>query len=102
MKISTRQLEGHLKREMAPLYAVHGGEALLALEAADRIREGARKSGCTEREQRLGAVHRVERGHFLLQMAFELACRDLQVQSSRFTAATWCRIWRARSSCMSL
>jgi DNA polymerase III subunit delta len=50
VKISTRQLEGHLKREMAPLYAVHGGEALLALEAADRIREGARKSGCTERE----------------------------------------------------
>ncbi len=50
MKISTRQLEGHLKRQMAPLYAVHGGEPLLALEAADRIREGARKSGCTERE----------------------------------------------------
>ena len=26
MRISTRQLEGHLKRGMAPLYAVHGGE----------------------------------------------------------------------------
>jgi DNA polymerase-3 subunit delta len=35
---------------MASLYAVHGGEALLALEAADRIRDAARKSGCTERE----------------------------------------------------
>ncbi len=50
MKISTRQLDGHLKKGLAPLYAVHGGEALLALEAADRIRESARKSGCTERE----------------------------------------------------
>lgn len=50
MKISTRQLEGHLKKGIAPLYAVHGAEALLALEAADRIREAARKDGCTERE----------------------------------------------------
>lgn len=50
MKISTRQLEGHLRKGLAPLYAVHGGEALLALEAADLIREAARKSGCTERE----------------------------------------------------
>ncbi|MGZ5082152.1 MAG: DNA polymerase III subunit delta [Usitatibacter sp.] len=50
MRISTRQLDGQLKKGLAPLYAVHGGEALLALEAADRIREAARKSGCTERE----------------------------------------------------
>jgi DNA polymerase III subunit delta len=50
LKITTRQLEGHLKKDMAALYAVHGAEALLALEAADRIRESARKSGCTERE----------------------------------------------------
>ncbi|MGZ5111467.1 MAG: DNA polymerase III subunit delta [Usitatibacter sp.] len=50
MKISTRQLEGHLKKGVAPLYAVHGAEVLLALEAADRIREAARKDGCTERE----------------------------------------------------
>jgi DNA polymerase-3 subunit delta len=35
---------------MAPLYAIHGAEPLLALEAADRIRESARKSGCSERE----------------------------------------------------
>jgi DNA polymerase III subunit delta len=35
---------------MSTLYAVHGAETLLALEAADRIRESARKSGCTERE----------------------------------------------------
>jgi len=35
---------------MAQLYAVHGAEALLALEACDRIREAARREGCTERE----------------------------------------------------
>ena len=29
---------------------MHGAEALLALEAADRIREAARRDGCTERE----------------------------------------------------
>jgi DNA polymerase III subunit delta len=50
LKISTRQLEGHLRRGIAPLYAVHGPEALLALEATDLIREAARKAGCTERE----------------------------------------------------
>jgi len=50
LKITTRQLEGHLKKDMAALYAVHGAEALVALESADRIRESARKSGCTERE----------------------------------------------------
>lgn len=50
MKISTRQLEGQLRKAMSPLYAVHGPEALLALEACDRIREAARKAGCTERE----------------------------------------------------
>jgi DNA polymerase-3 subunit delta len=50
MKIGTRQLESHLKKGLGTLYVVHGAEALLALEAADRIREAARKAGCTERE----------------------------------------------------
>ena len=50
MKVSTRQLEAHLRKELAPLYTVHGPEALLGLEAADRIREAARKAGATERE----------------------------------------------------
>ena len=50
MKISTRQLPASLARGVAPLYAVHGPETLLALEAADRIREAARKGGATERE----------------------------------------------------
>ena len=50
MKISSRQLDAHLKKGLARLYAVHGAETLLALEAADRIREAARRDGCTERE----------------------------------------------------
>jgi DNA polymerase-3 subunit delta len=50
VKISTRQLESSLRKGVAKLYAIHGPEALLALEAADRIREAARKDGCTERE----------------------------------------------------
>jgi len=50
MRIRAKQLEANLKRGIARLYAVHGADALLALEAADRIREAARKAGCTERE----------------------------------------------------
>jgi DNA polymerase-3 subunit delta len=50
VKLSTRQLPAHLARGLQPLYAVHGAETLLALEAADRIREAARKDGATERE----------------------------------------------------
>jgi len=50
VKIAVRQLDANLKKGMAALYAVYGAEALLALEAADRIREAARKSGATERE----------------------------------------------------
>jgi DNA polymerase-3 subunit delta len=50
MKIRAKQLDAHLRKGLAKLYAVHGAEALLALEAADRIRDAARRSGCTERE----------------------------------------------------
>ncbi len=50
MKIATRSLAQHLKKGLGPLYAVHGAEALLALEAGDAIRAAARKSGCSERE----------------------------------------------------
>jgi DNA polymerase-3 subunit delta len=50
VKLGIRQLDAALKKGMAPLYAIHGAEPLLALEAADRIRESARKSGCSERE----------------------------------------------------
>ena len=50
MRIATRQLAQHLKKGLAPLYAVHGAEALLALEAGDAIRAAARRDGFTERE----------------------------------------------------
>jgi DNA polymerase-3 subunit delta len=50
VKISSRALEGQLRKGVGSLYAVHGAEALLALEAADRIREAARREGCSERE----------------------------------------------------
>jgi len=50
MKIRTRQLPSVLAKGVARVYAVHGAEALLVLEAADRIREAARSAGCTERD----------------------------------------------------
>lgn len=50
MKIATRSLAQHLRKGLAPLYAVHGAETLLALEAGDAIRAAARREGCTERE----------------------------------------------------
>ncbi len=50
MKIRAKQLEANLRRGLAKLYVVHGPDALLGLEAADRIREAARKAGCTERD----------------------------------------------------
>lgn len=39
-----------LGRGLAPLYLIHGEEALLALEAADAIRAAARRAGYLERE----------------------------------------------------
>lgn len=42
-------LEAHLARELRGLYAVHGDEPLLALEAADAIRARARQAGFSER-----------------------------------------------------
>jgi len=50
MNLRPEQLPQHLQGKMAPLYVVHGDEPLLALEAADRIRAGARKAGYAERE----------------------------------------------------
>ena len=50
MKVAVRQLEAQIRKGLSPLYTIHGAEPLLALEAADRIRDAARKAGCTERE----------------------------------------------------
>lgn len=48
--LDSEALAAHLSRTLAPLYAIHGEEPLLALEAADRIRARAREQGYTERE----------------------------------------------------
>ncbi|MBA3777235.1 MAG: DNA polymerase III subunit delta, partial [Betaproteobacteria bacterium] len=50
MQVRADDLADHLQRGVAPLYVVHGDEPLLALEAGDAIRAGARRAGCTERE----------------------------------------------------
>jgi DNA polymerase-3 subunit delta len=51
MLIRAEQLEPHLRKgSLAPLYAIHGDEPLLALEAADAIRAAARRQGFAERE----------------------------------------------------
>lgn len=50
MRIATEQLAQHLQRGMAEIYAVFGDEPLLALEAADRIRQAARAAGHDDRE----------------------------------------------------
>jgi DNA polymerase-3 subunit delta len=50
VRIDSEQVHAHLKRGLQPLYTVYGDEALLALEAADRIRAQARAAGYTERE----------------------------------------------------
>jgi DNA polymerase-3 subunit delta len=57
LQLKAEQLGQHLARELKPLYVVHGDEPLLALEAADAIRAGARAAGYTLRE-----VFTVERG----------------------------------------
>ena len=50
MQLRAEQLAPHLAKELAPIYAVHGDEPLLALEAADAVRAAARKRGFTDRE----------------------------------------------------
>ena len=50
MQIRSGELDAHLAKSLAPVYAVHGDEPLLALEAADAVRAAARKRGFSERE----------------------------------------------------
>src|SRR2546425_12294981 len=49
MQLRAEQLHGHLAKSLAPVYAVHGDEPLLALEAADAVRAAARRQGSSER-----------------------------------------------------
>lgn len=57
MRLRAEQTESHLSKNFAPIYLVHGDEALLVIETADAVRAAARKRGHTERE-----VLFVERG----------------------------------------
>jgi DNA polymerase-3 subunit delta len=50
MQLRAEQLEGHLAKGLCPIYAIHGDEPLLALEAADAVRAAERKAGFTDRE----------------------------------------------------
>jgi len=50
MRLSTEQLPQQLARGLVPLYTIYGDEPLLAIEAADRVRAGARADGYSERE----------------------------------------------------
>ena len=50
MQVRPEQLQAQLARKLAPVYAIHGDEPLLALEAADAVRAAARSRGFTERE----------------------------------------------------
>ncbi len=50
MRVPAEQLAGNLARKLAPVYAIHGDEQLLVLEAADAVRAAARKQGYAERE----------------------------------------------------
>lgn len=50
MQIKPDQLLSHLSQKLAPVYLVAGDEELLVQEAADAVREQARKSGFLERD----------------------------------------------------
>ena len=50
MQLRAGELDAHLAKTLAAVYAVHGDEPLLALEAADAVRAAARKRGFSERE----------------------------------------------------
>jgi len=50
MQIRSEQLQAHLAKGLSGVYAIHGDEPLLALEAADAVRAAARQAGYTDRE----------------------------------------------------
>jgi len=50
MQLKAEQLAAQLDKGLKPVYAIHGDEALLVLEAADAVRAAARKNGYDQRE----------------------------------------------------
>ena len=57
MQLSPEQLDAHLGRSLAPLYAVTGTEELRALESADAIRARAKAAGFTDRKVYSAGAH---------------------------------------------
>lgn len=72
MQLRAEQLDADLARGLRPLYVIHGDEPLLALEAADAVRAGARAAGHTVREVLLA-----ERGFDWSQLATSAASMSL-------------------------
>jgi len=50
VQVRAEQLDAQLAKNLAPVYAIHGDEPLLALEAADAVRAAARQRGFAERD----------------------------------------------------
>jgi DNA polymerase-3 subunit delta len=50
MQLYANQLEASLRRDLAPLYLIHGDEPLLVEECRDAVRRAARAQGFAERE----------------------------------------------------
>ncbi|MBD3634813.1 MAG: DNA polymerase III subunit delta [Methylophaga sp.] len=50
MRLKAEQLDGALQHSLLPVYLVHGDEALLVEEAADKIRKRVRDAGANDRE----------------------------------------------------
>ena len=59
MQLAANGLKAHASKGLRPLYAIHGDEPLLQIEAADTLREAARSLGFTER-----SVFTVQGAHF--------------------------------------
>ncbi|MCK9990038.1 MAG: DNA polymerase III subunit delta [Rugosibacter sp.] len=57
MQLRLEQLSAHLDRPLSPLYLLHGDEPLLVIEAADAIRQAARRQGFTQREVIVAGNH---------------------------------------------
>ncbi|MFC4160476.1 DNA polymerase III subunit delta [Chitinimonas lacunae] len=73
MPLRPAELAGHLAGgQLAPIYLVHGEEALVVLETVQTLRDAARAAGCSERE-----VLTVEPGFSWSQLAHLAASGSL-------------------------